>query len=268
MTICIGQERALCAATPKTVFELWRKYCVDHAIGSVNTKARTVTHIHSYPQCHSMPQLAKHLCEWDLARMEVGQDLLDGHVCSMLIRILPPEMKTDVKKDTSLKTFQSVWGFVDLGLAGLHGEHVADPKHANKDKRVSLSARMKAPYGISMVQPEGDPTREPPSREEAMTKQLADLRAQVTALQNKRSSTPPPRGQDRTRDGSRSPRGRSPLVRAVSELTCTEGKRFECCEIWHPTSECPTYLAVATKMPDGKLKAPPKPQDVVPEDER
>ena len=191
-----------------------------------------------------MAHVGAHLREWDMVRMDVGQALLASHIRSMLVRILPEPTKQDVNKDMVLNTFQQVLHCIDGRLAEIHDEHIADFRSAQR--KANLAHVTGSPYNVTALvhdqESSGAPKPKPaPQANGSLAAELEALKNKIADLQNR----PPPRGRDPIKR-TRTPRGRSPLVRAMQALNWPMGKFFQC-RGDHRLDVCPEWLAACEK---------------------
>ena len=78
--------------------ELWRVLWRDNEGGALQVEVADLGALHTFPACPSEVDLPIYLGEWLSLAQEQGGDLPERHLTTLLTKMLPSEVRSDVKK--------------------------------------------------------------------------------------------------------------------------------------------------------------------------
>ena len=112
----LSRRIMMCSGEEFNGLELWRVLYQQNSGGSVPLENLEREYFVSFPKCDKVIDLQPHLAQWVQLKNKYGVGLPSDHLIAMFWKILPEEVKEDVKKQKDIR------GNLDLQIAYLYGE--------------------------------------------------------------------------------------------------------------------------------------------------
>ena len=238
--------------------ELWRALCMENCGGSAEMATNERGFFIDFPKCERAIDLRVHLGQWLKLKQKYGGNLPQDHLILMFQRILPDDVRENLKLQRDMK--EDLQRQIDhvLGELGTSIDHTLSKWNISKLNKALKSSKPPGSAGIHAVQTDHEERRitaasapAPPVPDAASLQ--ANLERMVAAAFNKQS-----RGRDpkrRTPSGSRDNSAGSTGSRRTSnrKIPSPKFKGCWCCGADdHQRQNCPKFLAIK-KANNGRI---------------
>ena len=187
-------------------FELWRRLFVDHEGGDRVIQLDGRTGLQNFPIC-TMSNIGLKLDSWQNQMMRFGGDIGPDTRVTMLLKILPQELRNDVIKRGELYSVDLIIGYIRRQLVWGKSEALL------KDRGGAGGI-----YALNGEKHNGSDDPPPPHPEGPLTAE--NVYEMIAAMTGGKGTRPPPKNRDKGGDRSTSPRIRIPRF--------PEGHCFHC----------------------------------------
>ena len=248
----LSRRIMMCSGEEFNGLELWRVLYQQNSGGSVPLENLEREYFVSFPKCEKVSNLQPHLAQWVQLKNKYGVGLPNDHLIAMFWKILPEEVKEDVKKQKDIR------GNLDLQIAYLYGE-IGDSMDEKLSKwnlaklQQQLHSKSKNTTGLNAMnahardepQVEVPPTAAPPPPFPDMAAFEANVERMVNAAVARG------RGSDKQPSSTRT--GSSGSQRGNRRIPNPQFKGCWCCgEEGHTRGKCPKFAAIK-KANGGKV---------------
>ena len=226
-------------------FELWRRFFHDYEGGDELVQNDGRTRLQTFPPITKGPDLVERLDDWQQMMNRFGNDIGHATQRTMLLKILPPDMRQDVNKQRDLMTTEDIISYLRRQTAWDRSESII----RNASKRGSVHA-VTEPPAASMTAL--DATREiaPASTQEI-------VHAVIAALNGKGGG----KG-GKAKGGGKGDRSRSQSPSAKARAAFPKDTCYHCKKAGHSRTAgknnrpaCPEFAEIIRKnngkLPDG-----------------
>ena len=253
----LSQRITMCSGEEFNGLELWRVIHQQNSGGSAQLENLEREYFVAFPKCERTSDLQNHLSQWVQLKNKFGIGLPVDHLIAMLWKILPDDVREDLKRQKNLR------GNLDQQVAYLYGE-IGDSMDEKLSKwnlaklQQQLKVRSKNSTGINVIGaqhhdedvPQSAPAVPPPPMPD-----MSAFEANVERMIN--AAVARGRGNDRNdrRTDRRQRSGSAGSQRSGRKIPSPKFAGCWCCgKEGHSRANCPEFIAIK-KANNGKIPA-------------